>query len=94
MQANLTWELNCCPVALDVRNQPHHTQTITPGELEKRDQAAPCVIASLPCGIHCGTPNAKMKSTVVCATALHTFSLSLTTTYRVAIISHAIDYSK
>lgn len=94
MQANLTGELNCCSVALDVRNQPHHIQTVTPRELEKRDQAAPCVIASLPCGIHCGTPNAKMKSTVLCAMALRAFSLSLTTTYRVAKIPHFIDYRK
>lgn len=40
--AALTWELNgcCCSIALDVRNLPLHAQSVAPGKLEERDQAA------------------------------------------------------
>ena len=50
LQADLTWELHCCcaSIALDVRNQPLHAQTLIPGVLESRDQAAPSVVALLP----------------------------------------------
>lgn len=50
LQVDLTWESHCrcAPVALDVRNQPLHAQTLIPRELEKGDQAASRVVALLP----------------------------------------------
>ena len=49
LRADLTWEVHCCcaSIALDLRNQPLHAHTLLPWELEKRDQAAPGVVALL-----------------------------------------------
>lgn len=48
-------------MALDVWKEPLHAQAVAPGRLEDRDQAASRVVHSLPCIIHCGPQNAKMK---------------------------------
>lgn len=63
LAAGLTWEGDCCrsSMALDVWKEPLHGQAVAPGRLEDRDQAASRVVHSLPCVIHCGPQNAKMK---------------------------------